>query len=143
MYSIGYIKEHKHQFSVCMKCSTINYFTHRECSNCGSNQLIHTDKAVKQQVQTLQKKMKSYDNIKVTSGFDLECRLCGKTLASTNQAFINKTGQLRSYQRELWIEHRYDCQTVKERAYQKQKVAKAWGDDLTFEQALIAAVWEF
>ena len=81
MYSIGYIKEHKHQFSVCKKCSTINYFTKRKCNNCGSNQLIHTDKAVKQQVQTLQEKMKSYDNIEVSQNFNLKCSLCGKVLA--------------------------------------------------------------
>jgi len=87
--------------------------------------------------------MKCYDNIEITSDMKLKCQLCGKTLASTNQAFINKTGQLRSYQRELWIGHRYNCDTVKKKAREKQKIAKSWGDDLSFEEALIASVWEF
>ena len=143
MYDLNYIKKHIHQFSVCKNCLKINYFTNRKCRNCGSEQLIHSNEAVKHQIQHLENKMKSYDNIKVTSSFDLECRLCGKTLASTNQAFINKADQLRAYQRELWIDHRYNCKVVKERALQKQKSAQAWGDDMSFEEALISAVWEF
>ena len=143
MYDLNYIKSHLHQFSVCKNCSFINYFTNRECCNCVSEDLVHTDEAVKEQIQHLENKMRPYDNIKVNQKMKLECRLCGKTLASTNQVFINKTGQLRSYQRELWIEHRYDCQTVKEKAQEKQRVAEKWGDEITFEQALIAAAWEF
>ena len=143
MYDLNYIKSHLHQFSVCKSCSNINYFTLRECSNCGSNQLIQTDKAVKEQIQHLEDNMKSYDNIVVTFNFDLKCQLCGKVLASTNQSFINKAEQLRAYQRELWIDHRYDCSKVKDRAKEKQRIAKKWGDDMTFEQALISAVWEF
>ena len=143
MYDISYIKNHVHQFSVCKNCSNINYFTNRECSNCGSEDLIHADEAVKNQIQHLENKMGPFDNIKVNQEMKLECSLCGKTLASTSQSFINKTGQLRAYQRELWIDHRYNCTVVRKRAYQKQKTAKAWGDDLSFEEALIAAVWEF
>ena len=143
MYSLNYIKNHKYQFAICKDCSTINYFTNRACSNCGSKELIHTDEAVEEHITELEKNMKSFDNIKITPEFKLKCNLCGKILASTNQTFINKTAQIRSYQRELWIKHRYQCDKVKARARQRQKIAKKWGDNLSFEEALIAAVWEF